>query len=55
MKGPEAVDDRFPIFELGYGDSEGQDATYVRSRNGILLARAADGGPVDAGILRRRR
>ena len=44
MTGLDAVDDRFPIFEFGYGDSEGQDATYVRSRNGILFARAADGG-----------
>ena len=44
MTGLDAVDDRFPIFELGYGDSEGQDATYVRSRNGILFARAANGG-----------
>ena len=40
----DAVDDRFPIFELGYGDSEGQDATHVRSRNGILFARAGTGG-----------
>ena len=44
MTGLDAVDDRFPIFELGYGDSEGQDATYVRSRNGILFARAGNGG-----------
>jgi hypothetical protein len=44
MTGLDAVDDRFPIFEIGYGDSEGPDATYVRSRNGILLARAANGG-----------
>ena len=44
MTGLDAVDDRFPIFELGYGHSDGQDATYVRSRNGILFARAGDGG-----------
>ena len=44
MTGLDAVDDRFPIFELGYGDSEAQDATYVRSRNGILFARAGNGG-----------
>ena len=44
MTGHDAVDDRFPIFELGYGDSEGRDATYVRSRNGILFARARNGG-----------
>lgn len=44
MTGLDAVDDRFPIFELGYGDSEGQDATYLRSRNGILFARAGNGG-----------
>jgi len=40
----EEPDERFPIFEFGYGDSEGQDATYVRSRNGIVFARAGDGG-----------
>ena len=44
MTSLDTVDDRFPIFELGYGDSEGQDATYVRSRNGILFARAGNGG-----------
>jgi hypothetical protein len=44
MTGPDPVDDRFPIFEFAYGDTEGQGATYVRSRNGILFARAADGG-----------
>ena len=44
MTSLDTVDDRFPIFELGYGDSEGQDATYVRSRNGIVFARAGDGG-----------
>jgi hypothetical protein len=43
MTGLDAVDDRFPIFELGYGDSEGQDATYIRSRNGIVCARAGNG------------
>ena len=44
MTGLDAVDDRFPIFEFGYGDSDGQDPTYVRSMNGILFARAGNGG-----------
>lgn len=44
MTGLDAVDERFPVFELHYGDSEGQHASSVRSRNGILFARAGNGG-----------